>query len=167
MDHLCQLAFKSVHSFSKYCVHRFRNRRTDGHLTRRALGTAHLTPTKVFRRLSEQNHYKTTARCSGATPMGFSRRKISLSSACTISEKAIQLQHPVYDPDRAQKLISSSMSRRLSTCSISSKSMHVFLSNLANRQTDRQTNTGKNIYLLLCRRYMTEQITDKQTALPA
>ena len=26
--------------------------------------------------------------------------------------------------------------------------MHEFLSNLANRQTDRQTNTGKNIYLL-------------------
>jgi len=37
------------------------------------------------------------------------------------------------------------MSRRLSTRNISSKSMHAFLSkpNLANRQTDRQTNTGK------------------------
>ena len=31
--------------------------------------------------------------------------------------------------------------------------MHAFLSNLANRQTDRQTNAGKRIYLLLCRRY--------------
>jgi len=31
------------------------------------------------------------------------------------------------------------MSRHLSTCNISSKSMHAFLSNLANRQTDRQT----------------------------
>jgi len=34
--------------------------------------------------------------------------------------------------------------------------MHAFLSNLAyiqtDRQRDRQTNTGKNIYLLLCRR---------------
>jgi len=27
--------------------------------------------------------------------------------------------------------------------------MHAFLSNLANRETDRQTNAGKNIYLLL------------------
>ena len=47
--------------------------------------------------------------------------------------------HPDYDPDRGQKLISSSMSRHLSTRKISSKSMHAFLSNLANRQTDRQT----------------------------
>ena len=31
------------------------------------------------------------------------------------------------------------MSRHLSTRNISSKSMHAFLSNLANRQTDRQT----------------------------
>jgi len=43
------------------------------------------------------------------------------------------------DPDRAQKLTSSSMYRRLSTCNISSKSMHAFLSNLANRPADRQT----------------------------
>ena len=42
-------------------------------------------------------------------------------------------------PDRAQKLISSSMSRHLSTRNISSKSMHMFWSNLAYRQTDRQT----------------------------
>ena len=33
----------------------------------------------------------------------------------------------------------SSMSRHLPTHNISSKSMHAFLSNLANRQTDRQT----------------------------
>jgi len=51
-----------------------------------------------------------------------------------------------------QKLISSSVSRHLSTRNISSKSMHAFLSNLAKRQTDRQTNMGKNIYLLLRRR---------------
>ena len=77
----------------------------------------------------------------------------------TISEKA-------YNPDRAQgcitvlwlsacicavseqikmrwdemrKLISSSMSRHLSTRNISSKYTHAFLSNLAYRQTDRQT----------------------------
>ena len=53
----------------------------------------------------------------------------------TILENAIQFRHP----DRAQKLISSSMSRHLSIRSISSKSMHALLSNLANRQTDKQT----------------------------
>jgi len=57
----------------------------------------------------------------------------------TLWEKAIRFRHPDYDPDRAQKLINSSMSRHLSIRSISSKSMHAFLSNLANRQTDRQT----------------------------
>ena len=59
--------------------------------------------------------------------------------AYTISEKAIRFRHPDCDPDLARKLISSSMSRHLSTRNISSKSMHAFLSNLANRQTDRQT----------------------------
>ena len=39
--------------------------------------------------------------------------------------------------DRAQKLICSSMSRHLSIRKISSKYIHAFLSNLANRQTDR------------------------------
>jgi len=64
--------------------------------------------------------------------------------------------NPDYDPNWAQKLTSSSMSRHLSTRNISSKSMHTFLSNLAHRQTDRETNelgrAGENIYLLLCRR---------------
>ena len=40
------------------------------------------------------------------------------------------------------------MPRHLSIRNISSKSVHAFLSNLANRQT----NTGENIYLLLCRK---------------
>ena len=72
--------------------------------------------------------------------VGFSRRnKIPRCSAYTISEKATRFRHPDYNPDLAQKLISSSMSRHLSTRNISSKSMHAFLSNLANRQTDRQT----------------------------
>ena len=57
----------------------------------------------------------------------------------TISEKAILFRHLDYNPDRAQKLISLSMSRHLSTRNMSSKSMHAFLSNLANRQTDKQT----------------------------
>jgi len=64
-------------------------------------------------------------------------------AAHTMSEKAIWFRHPDYNPDRAQKLISLSMSRHLSTRNISTKSMHEFLSNLANRQTDRQTNTGE------------------------
>ena len=58
--------------------------------------------------------------------------------AYTIAEKAIQFRHLDYNPDRAQKLISSSMSRHLSIRNISSKSMHAFLSNLANRQTDKR-----------------------------
>jgi len=59
--------------------------------------------------------------------------------AYRIAEKAIRFRHADYNPDRAQKLISSSMSRRLSICNISSKFMHAFLSNLADRQTDKQT----------------------------
>ena len=59
--------------------------------------------------------------------------------AYKIAEKAIQFRHPDYNPDRAQTLISSSMSRHLLTRNISPKSMHTFLSNLANRQTDKRT----------------------------
>jgi len=67
----------------------------------------------------------------------------------TFSDNPLKCKNPVqirsvdpdYDPDRAQKLISSSISRHLSTHNILSKSMHAFLNNLANkdRQTDRQT----------------------------
>jgi len=57
--------------------------------------------------------------------------------AYTIAEKAIRFRHPDYNPDRAQKFISSSMSQHLLTRNISSKSMHAFLSNLANRQADK------------------------------
>ena len=103
--------------------------------TRRALGGAHVPPTKVFRRLSEYNHFKTTRRCSGGprqyAHVGFSRRKIPLYD--------VRERNPDYNPDRAEKLISSSMSRHLSTRNISSKSMHAFLSKLI-LLTDRQTN---------------------------
>ena len=68
--------------------------------------------------------------------MGFSRCKILCSLAYMIAEKTIQFRHPEYNLDRAQKLISSSMSQHLSTRNISSKSMHAFLINLANRQTN-------------------------------
>jgi len=60
-------------------------------------------------------------------------------AAHTTLEKAIQFRHLDYNPDRDQKLISSSMSQHLLTRNISSKSMHAFLSNLVHRQTDRQT----------------------------
>jgi len=109
--------------------------------TRRALGRMHLPPTKVFPRLAvKKNHFKTMPRCSDGRPIpirGFSRHnKIPRCSAYDIGEA---IRHPDYNPDWAQKLISSSMCRHLSTRNISSKSMHTFLSNLANRQTDRQT----------------------------
>ena len=64
--------------------------------------------------------------------------KIMDSSVYTISEKANRFQHPDYNADRAQKLISWFMSH-LSTRNISFKSMHTFLSNLPNRQTDKRT----------------------------
>jgi len=62
--------------------------------------------------------------------VGFSRRKIPRSSAEMISERAIRFRHPDYNPDVAQKLISSSMFRHLSTRNISCKSTHAFFSNL-------------------------------------
>ena len=68
-------------------------------------------------------------------------------AAHTTSEKAIRFRHPDYNPDRAQKLISSSVSRHLSTRNISSKSMHALLGNLANRQADRQTNERGQTHL--------------------
>ena len=107
--------------------------------TRKALGRTHVPPTKVCEFLKP----RLVAVAAGRqyVYMGFSRRKIPPSSAYTISEKAIRFRHLDHNPDRAQKLISSSMSRHLSTRNISSKSMHAFLNNLANRQTDKQTNT--------------------------
>jgi len=69
----------------------------------------------------------------------FPNVKFRVRALYTIAKKAIRFRHPDYNPDRAQKLISSSMSRNLSTRNISSKSMHALLSNLANRQTDKQT----------------------------
>ena len=76
--------------------------------------------------------------------MGFSQRnKIPRCRVAvhTLWEKGIRFRHPDYDLDRAQKLISSSMSRHLSTRNISSKSMHAFLSTVI-LHTNRQTNAG-------------------------
>ena len=114
--------------------------------TGRALGTVHVPPTKVFRRLAV-NKAILKPRLAAATGgqyvyVGFSRRnKIPRCSAYTISEKAIRFRHPDYNPDRAQKLISSSMSRHLSTRNISSKSVKALLRNLVNRQTDNRRQT--------------------------
>ena len=61
----------------------------------------------------------------------------------TLWQKGIRFRHPDYDPDRAQKLISSSVSWRLSTRNISFKSMHAFLGNLAHRQTNERGRAGE------------------------
>ena len=71
----------------------------------------------------------------GACLTDFDRSSISIFDLLTF--QIFRFRHPDYDSDRAQKLISSSMSRHLSTRKISSKSMHAFFNNLANRQTDR------------------------------
>ena len=109
------------------------------HRTRKALSRAHLPPTKVFRRL------RTTRRCSDGRPIPMLNTYtwdfpdvIKFRAVHMISEKAIRFRHPDYGADEAQKLISSSTSQHLSTRKISTKSMHAFLSNLANRQTDSQ-----------------------------
>jgi len=110
--------------------------------TRSALGKAHVPPTKVFQRLPV-NKTILKPRVAVATGgqyvyVGFSRRyKIPRCSAYTISENR-RKQSGSGIRYRAPKLINSSMSRHLSTCNISSKFVHAFLSNLANRQT----NTG-------------------------
>ena len=88
-----------------------------------------------------------------STCMWFSRRnKIPRCRVAmhTLWEKGIRFRRPDYEPDRAQKLISSSMSRHLSTRNInsfSSKSMHAFLSNLANRQTDKRTRAHRRKHI--------------------
>jgi len=80
---------------------------------------------------------------------GFSRHSLIKFRVAvhTLWEKTIHFRHPDYDydPDRAQKLISLSMSRPLSTGNISSKSMHAFLSNRAHRQTNGRGRAGENI----------------------
>ena len=124
--------------------------------TRSALDRAHLPPTTVFRRL------KTTRYCFDRLPIPVRAWDfpdvIKFHVAVrTLREKAIRFLHPDYDSDQAQKLISSSMSRHLSTRNILSKSIHAFLSNLAHRQTDQRGRVmGENIglFLLRCRRCM-------------
>jgi len=116
--------------------------------TRTALGRAFYLRQRSFDALKVQNHSSLLRRAATNHAqylyVRFSRRnKIPRVAA----EKVIRFRQPDYDPDQAQKLISSSMSRHLSTRNISSKSIYAFLSNLANRQTDRQTNAGNRILL--------------------
>jgi len=140
--------------------------------TRSALDRAHLPPTTVFRRLkttrrcqyvgfsrrnkipccsaydsNAQNHASLLRRAPNTDFPDVIRFRVAVHM---LWEKAIRFRHPNYDLDRAQQLISSSMSRHLSTRDISSKSMHTILSNLAHRQTNELGRAGENIYLLRC-----------------
>jgi len=125
--------------------------------TRRAFGGAHEPPTKLFPRLAvnktvlKPRDASLQRRAPNTYAWDFPDVIKFRVAAHTISQKTIRFRHPDYNPDRAQRLISSSMSRHLSTRNISSKSMHAILSRLI-LQIDRQTNAGKRIYLLLCRR---------------
>jgi len=113
--------------------------------TRRTLGGSHILPTKLFPRLAVNKTIlkPRVAAATGAQYIAYTWDFPNVIkfrvAAHAISEKAIRFRHPDYNPDRAQKLISSSMSRHLLTRNISSKCMHAFLSNLAIRQSDRQT----------------------------
>jgi len=130
---------------------------SDRHMakTRSALGRAHLPPTTVFRRL------KTTRRCFDGCPVpvrGIFPDVIKFHVAVhTLWEKVIRFPHPDYNPDRAQKLISSSCPyTSVDTQHFIQIDARVFLVILhTDRQTDRQKNergrAGKNIYLLRCR----------------
>jgi len=55
------------------------------------------------------------------------------------------IQNPGFLPDHPQNLITGNLCHARHTLKISERSGHNFLSYLANRQTDRQTKTGKNI----------------------
>jgi len=97
-------------------------------VTRRAVGRAHVPPTKLFRRLAV-NKTIIKPRVPAATGAAPNTYRCDFPdvikfrvAAHTISLKAIRFRHPDYDPDRAQKLISSSMSRHRSTRNISSES---------------------------------------------
>jgi len=121
--------------------------------TRMALSRAHVPPTKLFRRLAVNKIIVNHASLQRRAPNTYRwdlpdviKFRVAAHRPM-ISEKAIRFRHPDYNPDRAQKLTRSSMPRHLSTRNISSKSIYAFLSNLANRQTDRQTNERGQTHL--------------------
>ena len=94
-------------------------------------------------------HTSTTLQTSIAY-VRFSRRKIPRTSAYMVAEKAVRFRYPDYNPDRAQKLISSSMSRHLSTSNISSKSVYALLSNLAGNAFNSSFVGGNKPVLYSC-----------------
>jgi len=110
-------------------------------ITRRTLGGAHVPPTKLFPRLAVNKTIlkPRMAAVTGAQYLTWNFPEVIKFRVAvhTISEKAIRFWHPDCNPDQAHKLISSSMSQHLSSRNISSKSMHTFLSNPADRQTNK------------------------------
>jgi len=74
------------------------------------------------------------AGCANTYTWDFPDVKYHIAVLMLKTKKAIRFRHPDYNPDRTQKLISSSMSQHLLTCNVS---MHALLSNLDNRQTDK------------------------------
>ena len=111
-------------------------------LERHSLERMYLPPTKLFPRLAV-NKTILKPRVTAATGGQYvSRNKIPHCSTHTISEKAIRFRHPDHNPDQAQNLISSSMSRHLSTRNISSKCITRFwVILLTDRQTDKRGQT--------------------------
>ena len=111
--------------------------------TRRALGGAHLPPTKVFRRLTGSVNktvlkalLPTAANTFAYVYVGFSWCKILCSSAELIW---------------AQKLISPSMFRHLLTRNILCKSMHSFFSNLRHIKFHRNPSITSSDKPLKCK----------------
>ena len=107
----------------------------------RARDGAHVPPTKLLPQLAVNKTILNPRVAAETCTWDFSDVIKFRVAAHTISEKAIRFRHPDYNPDRAEKLISSSMSRHLSTRNILSKFMHAFLSDLANRQTNERGQT--------------------------
>jgi len=87
---------------------------------------------------------KTTRRCCDARTIRIvSRRIIKFRVAVhTLWEKVIRFRHPDYNPDRAQKLISYPCPDICRHATFHPNPCTPFLSNLAHRQTYRQTNAG-------------------------
>jgi len=87
------------------------------------------------------------------------------SRAYTISEKAIRFRHPDFNTDQAQKLISSSMSRHLSTRKISSFNICRYKCSFCHNNVDAKCynhmrpNPCTCFWVIL----LTERQTDKQT----
>jgi len=98
--------------------------------TRTALGRAHWPFTSDNGVSTPQNLPSTCTGCTWDFPDVIKFRV----AVHTLWEKAIRFRHLDYDPDRVQKLISSSMSRHLSTCK---NVIEIHARIFAIRQTDK------------------------------